>query len=377
MISEELTFNPIGLEISSVKGRLNLYYFLLLIEIFCPILYAVFASGYHDGGFLLLGLGAELAGVGATLMWFYLMSKISESVDNSTLSQYVKVTFGVLLLGNVFSLFNFFMPEEEWLENVSLIISLVSLIPYILICVHLISNGDSDVRKFGNLLLYVGIIATGVLTFGLVMVANSDLPERSVWRLMLWVCLLICYLQVLPFRCVFNVIDKKDTIEATSVEPTSQVAEAEPIESPSKPEPQSAPQPVLEPAAAPLPQSASPISPMKAVLIGVGAGLMVCGLVFGGIYIFANRSQKVEVDDDEDYSDRYYSYSDNDRGDSESVYPVAVASTSESDERIIPSWLPQEVLDAFGKPNLTEKGYEYYKDNLLRALPTAMEKPVK
>ena len=121
MFSEQLTFKPIGLECSSVKGRLNLYYFLLLIELFCPILYAVFSSEYDNGGVLLLGLGAELAAIGSSLMWYYLMSKVSESVDDSLLSQYVKITLGAFLLGNLISLYNFFRPDEEWLETVSLI----------------------------------------------------------------------------------------------------------------------------------------------------------------------------------------------------------------------------------------------------------------
>ncbi|MDE6534865.1 MAG: hypothetical protein K2K82_02525 [Muribaculaceae bacterium] len=168
---EKLSFHPIGLKNVTATLILIAYFLLSLTEVFCNALHdSVLLDHYYwnaESRAEEAALYSAIAGLISLVPLYFIFSWIRKSINDTMLSGWVNFLYyayvAVSVMSFIVSISETDISEMDQPAIISLVMGVVIIVFNIIIAVRCISKGDSAVKGFGWLSLFVGFLIPLVL----------------------------------------------------------------------------------------------------------------------------------------------------------------------------------------------------------------------
>ena len=125
----------------------------MAIAMGCSAMYTAVVEQYSADTALPWEVIGSIAGIAAFLLWYFIMRRIGESLEDEVYSKRLNPAFYLMIAGSVLSFLGT-LASAEWLETIAGIVSLAGGIFYFMLIARCVKAGDAQVKKFGKLLIW-------------------------------------------------------------------------------------------------------------------------------------------------------------------------------------------------------------------------------
>lgn len=195
-----LSFNGIGLQ----KFQLSVFGLLFFMGMSLALGWVGTLTDYASSS----GIASAICGILSLGPWYWIMTRISNSLVDEVIEKRIHWIFIPILISSVLTILSY-ISLCDWLLLIAGIIELIGLSFYLSIGVRCIRYGDKNVRKFGNLLVYVSFLLSFVILCITVVLFVVFEGDRIIYRFITPSSLIIATCFVNPLQYALGTIKNK------------------------------------------------------------------------------------------------------------------------------------------------------------------------